>query len=146
MFWFDCCHLAAKLAYYHSNKEKWDLNEFEYNSNQSRLDILHIFDSELFLLIRYITFKNRFLTTKYPFEIMVSCWKFTKVLGWFQSFGQGGASWRAKRAENFWCQPLIYNCINRGLTYRGGFSVLVRGVADSEPKFLATPLQGGANN
>ena len=29
------------------------------------------------------------------------------------------------------------------ISHRGGFSVLVRGVADSEPKIFATPLQGG---
>ena len=23
-------------------------------------------------------------------------------MGWFQSFGHGGANWRANRAENFW--------------------------------------------
>jgi hypothetical protein len=37
---------------------------------------------------------------------------------------------------------LIFIIIKRNNT-RGGFSVLVRGVADSEPKIFATPLQGG---
>ena len=43
--------------------------------------------------------------------------------GRFQGFGQGGARWRAKRAEKFWhppaggCQPLIHKHLNRGLTY-----------------------------
>ena len=48
------------------------------------------------------------------------CWATLEIgQGRFQSFGQGSAGWRAKRAENFigGCQPLIYKLINRGLTY-----------------------------
>ena len=71
------------------------------------------------------------------YYIRYMCDLFIFDQGRFQSFGQGGARWRAKRAENFWpppvnfwpppagggpiftggCQPLILKHINIGLTY-----------------------------